>query len=167
MARAANPLEASRHALWRLQLQHEIDRSDVDAELERAGADQGAQRSGLERLLEAHPSLARERPMIRERQLLACLRIDARRHLFRLCAVVDEHQSRLRSSNALHDERRDRGPDRSAYMREIRDRRLDRELEAFDEAAVDDTTGTRGENRLSGQSRRTRRQISRCASGTW
>ena len=97
-----------------------------------------AQRAGLERLLERQPPLARQRAVIRQRELLAGERVDARRHLLGLRAIVDEHERRARGAHVLEHQRRDRRPDRSADVREIFDRRLDRQSSCFDEAAVDD-----------------------------
>ena len=64
--------------------------------------------------------------------------------IFSACAaVVDEDERRARAAHVLEHERRDRRPDRSADVREIVDRRLDRQLELLDEAAVDDRARTR------------------------
>ncbi|HEX6640353.1 MAG TPA: hypothetical protein VF215_04540 [Thermoanaerobaculia bacterium] len=92
--RAPDALQGRAYPLRRLQLQHQIDRADVDPQLERARGDQGAQRAGLERGLQPEAPLAGERSVIRLRDLLFGERVHACRDAFRLCAVVDEHQCR-------------------------------------------------------------------------
>ncbi len=93
---AADALESVGHALRRLELEHEIDGADVDPQLERARADERAKSARLERLLENEPSLARQRSVIGQRDLLAGERVDPRRHLLGLRAVVDEDERRAR-----------------------------------------------------------------------
>src|SRR5688500_14158246 len=41
MAGTADPLEAGCYALWRLQLNHQVHRADVDSQLERARCNEG------------------------------------------------------------------------------------------------------------------------------
>ena len=76
------------------------------------------------------PPLARQRAVVGERELLAGQRIDARRHLLGLRAVVHEDERRARGAHVLQHERRDRRPDRAADVGEILDRRLDRRARA-------------------------------------
>ena len=56
--------------------------------------DQRAQLARLESALELEPPLARERAVIRPRDLLVGQRVDARRDPLRLRAIVHEHQRR-------------------------------------------------------------------------
>ncbi len=67
---ASDALQSVRDSLRALELNHEIDRPDVDAQLQGARADERAQITGLEALLEQQASLARQRPVIRQRELL-------------------------------------------------------------------------------------------------
>ncbi len=101
MSGAADALQPVRHALRRLELEHEIDRPDVDSQLERARADERAQRARLERLLEHETPLARQRSVVRKRELLAGERVDPRRHLLGLRAIVDEDERRARGAHVL------------------------------------------------------------------
>ena len=75
-------------------------------------------------------TFARQRSVIRQRELFAGERVDPRRHLLGLRAVVDEDERRARAAHVAQHERCDRRPDRSVDVREIVDRRLDRRARA-------------------------------------
>ena len=117
MSGAADALQPVGHALGRLELEHEIHRADVDPQLQRARADERAKLAGLKRLLEHEAALARQRSVIGKRDLLAGERVDPRRHLLGLRAVVDEDERRARVAHVLEHERRDRRPDRPPDVR--------------------------------------------------
>ena len=73
---ASDALQAARDGLGRLDLQHEVDGAHVDAQLERAGGHQAGQLAGLEQLLDLGALLARERAVVRARDLRVPLRPD-------------------------------------------------------------------------------------------
>jgi hypothetical protein len=60
VARPADPLQASRDRLGRLDLEHEVDRAHVDAELERGRGDETRKLAGLEEVLHLQALLPRE-----------------------------------------------------------------------------------------------------------
>ena len=60
VAGAADPLEAARDGLRRLDLDHEVDGAHVDPELERRGRDETRDPAGLQILLDHDALLARE-----------------------------------------------------------------------------------------------------------
>ena len=117
-----HPLEAARHRLRRLDLDHQIDRAHVDPQLERRGRDQAGQLPRLQHLLDHQPLLVRERAVVRAGDLdglrvvgqaLIGQLIQPLRQALRTAAVVDEDDRR----RVLPDERQelgvDRRPDRS------------------------------------------------------
>ena len=60
--------------------------------------------------------------------------------IFSACPrLLTKIERRARVAHVLEHERRDRRPDRAVDVREIVDRRLDRELDLLDESAVDDS----------------------------
>ena len=65
VARAADALEQGRDRARRPELDHQIDRADVDAELERRGRHDDPERARLEPLLGVEPSGAGEAPVVR------------------------------------------------------------------------------------------------------
>ena len=69
VAGAADALEPARDRLRRLDLDDEVDRAHVDAELERRGGDEARDLAALEQLLDLDPLLARERAVVRARDL--------------------------------------------------------------------------------------------------
>ena len=91
---AADPLQATRHRLRALDLDHEVDGAHVDAELERRGRDEAGDLAGLEQLLDDDPLLARERAVVRARELLLGELVDAEREPLRQAPVVDEDDRR-------------------------------------------------------------------------
>jgi hypothetical protein len=67
--RRGRPLQAARDRLRRLDLDDEVDGAHVDAELERRRGDEARDLASLEELLDLDPLLARERPVVRARDL--------------------------------------------------------------------------------------------------
>jgi hypothetical protein len=61
---APDPLQAAAHGAGRLDLDDEVDRAHVDAELERRGGDDRPQLTALELILDDHPLLTGERPVV-------------------------------------------------------------------------------------------------------
>src|SRR6185369_1744578 len=118
-----------------------------------------AERAALERPLERQTPLARQRPVIGKRELLTGQRIDARRHLLRLCAIVDEDQRRPCLPHVAEHLRRDRWPDGAADLPEIFYRRFDGELDLFDETAIDDGARTGGKLDEGRRTRDARRRL--------
>ena len=66
---AADPLQAARDRLRRLDLQDEVDGAHVDPELQRGGRDEAGQLAGLQQLLDLRALLARERAVVGARDL--------------------------------------------------------------------------------------------------
>ena len=71
---------------------------------------------GLQQLLDDDPLLARERAVVRARELLLRELVDAEREPLREPAVVDEDDRRAVLPDELEDRRVDRGPDRPARL---------------------------------------------------
>ena len=69
VAGAADALQPAGDRLRRLDLQHEVDGAHVDPELERAGGHEAGQLAGLQQLLDHGALLARERAVVRARDL--------------------------------------------------------------------------------------------------
>jgi hypothetical protein len=69
VAGAADPLEAARDRLRRLDLDDEVDRAHVDAELERRRRDEARNLALLQELLDLDPLLAGERAVVGARKL--------------------------------------------------------------------------------------------------
>ena len=108
-------------------------------ELEGARGDERAQLARLEPLLEHEASLARQRAVVRQRDLLFGERVDARRHLLGLRAVVDEDERRARARGSAR-ARAARPTSRSCRRRAARSSTGETtlRLHALDEPAVDD-----------------------------
>ena len=126
VARAADPLEAARDRLRRLDLDHEVDGAHVDAELERRRGDEARDLAHLEELLDLDPLFARERPVVGTRDLLtgrALLDVlvrqlvQAQREPLGQAAVVDEDDRRAVLLDELQDLGVDRRPDRVRLAR--------------------------------------------------
>jgi hypothetical protein len=98
----------------RLDLQHEVDGAHVDAELQGRRRHQARQLAGLQLVLDHEPLLARQRPVVRPRDLLLGQLVQPQREPLRAAAVVDEHDRRAVLADQLQDLRVDRGPDRLA-----------------------------------------------------
>ena len=141
VTRASDALERGRHALGALQLDDEVHRAHIDTELQGAGGDERAQLTGLEPLLEQEAPLARQRAVVRQRDILFRQHVHARRHPLGLRAVVDEDQRSARAANLREHQRCDRRPDRAVHMREVVHWRHHAGLHPLDEAAVHDRRG--------------------------
>jgi hypothetical protein len=114
--RAPEPLQTARDARRSGDLDHQIDRAHVDAQLERRGRDDARQRARLEPLLHHLTLFARDRAVMRERELLAGQLVDRGRELLAHPARVDEDHRRAVSADQLEQTSMQRGPDRSARV---------------------------------------------------
>ena len=94
MARAADALQAARDRLRRLDLHDEVDRAHVDAELERRRRDEARDPPRLQVLLDLHALLARERAVMRARDLLLGQLVQPQREPLGEPAVVHEDDRR-------------------------------------------------------------------------
>ena len=65
MARTPHPLQGHRDCPWRIDLENQIDRADIDAEFERRGRDQHLDLALFQFLLGREPQLARKASMVR------------------------------------------------------------------------------------------------------
>ena len=110
---AADALQAARDRLRRLDLDHEVDRAHVDAELEARGRDEARDAPGLQVLLDELALLARERAVVRARDLLLRELVQPQREPLGEPAVVDEDDRRAMLANELQDLGIDRRPDRA------------------------------------------------------
>ncbi len=109
---ASDPLEPARDRLRALDLDHEVDRAHVDPELERGGRDQAWDLPRLEQLLDEEALLARERAVVRARDLLLRELVQPQGEALGEPAVVDEDDRRAVLPDELED-RRDRSTARS------------------------------------------------------
>ncbi len=97
---APDALQAARHRLRRLDLDHEVDGAHVDTQLERRGRDQAGQAARLELVLDDETLLAGERSVMRAGDLphrLSCLHRPLRRQ------VVEPQGDALRRSPVVHE----------------------------------------------------------------
>ena len=113
VAGAADPLQAARDRLRRLDLDHEVDGAHVDPELERRGRDEARDAARLQVLLDLRPLLARERAVVRARDLLLRELVEPQREPLGEPAVVDEDDRRAVRADEL-EQRRDRSTARSS-----------------------------------------------------
>ena len=116
---AADALQAARNRLRRLDLDHEVDGAHVDAELEARRGDEARDPARLQLLFDEHALLARERAVVRARDLVpravvAFVRelVEAQRQPLGEPAVVDEHDRRAVRLHEAQELRVDRRPDR-------------------------------------------------------
>ena len=107
----ADALQSARDRLRALHLDHEIDRAHVDAELERRRRDEARDPTRLQELLDDEPLLARERPVVRPRELLPRELVDPQREALGEPPVVDEDDGRPVLTDELEDGGVDRRPD--------------------------------------------------------
>ena len=163
VAGAPDALQAARHRLRRLDLEHEVDGAHVDAELERRRRDQARQLARLEHLLDHGALLARERAVVGARDLddrAARLShpprgelVHAQREPLGRPPRVDEDQRRAVLAHERQQLRVDRGPDRAprrlAALERVDlgrllgldhrlDRHVDLQVERLAHAGVDD-----------------------------
>ena len=108
VAGAADPLQAARDRLRRLDLDHEVDGAHVDAELEARRRDEARDPAGLEVLLDDDALLARERAVVRAGDLLLRELVQPQREPLGQPPVVDEDDRRA----VLLDEPQHLGVDR-------------------------------------------------------
>ena len=113
VAGAADPLQAARDRLRALDLDHEVDGAHVDAELEARGGDEARDPPRLQILLDDHPLLARERAVVRARNLFLGELVQPHRQPLGQAPVVDEDDRRAVLLDELEDRRVDRRPDRA------------------------------------------------------
>ncbi len=111
--RATDALEASCHGLGALDLDDEIDGAHVDPELERRGGDEARDPARLEKLLDLHSLLTRERAVMGARELLLRKLVQPQREPLGEPAVVDEDDRRAVLAHELEDGGVDRRPDRT------------------------------------------------------
>ena len=116
VAGAADPLQAAGDRLRRLDLDHEVDGAHVDPELERRGRDEARDPARLQVLLDLRPLLARERTVVRARNLLLRELVEPQREPLGETAVVDEDDRRAVRTDELDQRRVDRGPDRARLV---------------------------------------------------
>ena len=109
---AADPLQAARHRLRRLDLDHEIDGAHVDPELERRGRDEARDASGLQVLLDLGALLARQGAVMRPGDLFFGSVVEPQREPLRETAVVDEDDGRAVRADELDERGIDGRPDR-------------------------------------------------------
>ena len=110
---AADPLQAARDRLRALDLDHEVDRAHVDPELEARRRDEARDPPRLQLLLDHHPLLARQRAVVRARDLLLGQLVQPHREPLGEAAVVDEDDRRAVLLDELEQGRIDRRPDRA------------------------------------------------------
>ena len=116
VAGAADPLEAGRDRLRRLDLHDEVDRAHVDAELERRGGDQRGQTAGLQHLLDLEPLLARDRAVVGAGDVRLGELVQAVGDPLGGAAAVHEDERRAVGADELEQARVDRRPDRLARL---------------------------------------------------
>ena len=111
MAGAANPLNAGRHARWRLDLKHEVDGAHIDAQLQGGGRNQPAQRAGLELILDEQPLLAGNRAVVSSNEVFVRQLIDSCSQSLGQPPRVDEDDGRAVLLDELQQPWIDRRPD--------------------------------------------------------
>ena len=140
VAGAADPLEAARDGLRRLDLDDEVDGAHVDPELERGGGDEARDVALLQELLDLDPLLARERAVVGARDLALGQLVQAEREALGEAAVVDEDDRGAVLPHELEERRVDRRPDRVALARlaHVLERDDDAEVELLARARIDE-----------------------------
>ena len=113
MAGAADALQAAGDRLRALDLDHEVDGAHVDAELEAGGGDEARNPPRFQILLDDHPLLARQRAVVRPRDLFLGQLVQPHREPLGQPPVVDEDDRRAVLLDELEDRRVDRRPDRA------------------------------------------------------
>ena len=155
VARPPDALQAGRDRGRRLDLDDEVDGAHVDAELEGRGRDDRRKLAALEPVLDLEPLLPRDRPVVREGDLLAGRFVQGPGEPLRQAPAVGEDHRRPVRADELDQARVDRRPDRAARragrgrprgdlvellaeLRHVLDRHLDRQLENLAASRVDD-----------------------------
>ena len=124
VAGAPDALEPARHRLRALHLDDEVDRAHVDPELEARRRDEARDPPCLQVLLDQNALLARERAVMRARDLFQLIGdaavgvrlgelVDAERKPFGEPPVVDEDDRRAVGADEVEQRGVDRGPDRA------------------------------------------------------
>ena len=108
---SAHALDAARHAAGALHLDHEVDGAHVDSQLEAARGDERGQPASLERLLDDHPLLRGEAPMVGAGNLRIGQLVQAEREALGQAPVVHEDQGRPVGADQLEHRRIHRRPD--------------------------------------------------------
>jgi hypothetical protein len=131
-------LQAARHRLRRLDLQHQVDGAHVDAELERRRRDEARDLPRLQQLLDLDPLLARERAVVGARDLRLRQLVQAKRKPFGQPAVVDEQDRRAVLLHEPKQLRIDRRPNRRLLrFPHVLERHHDLQVELLRGAGVD------------------------------
>jgi hypothetical protein len=124
VAGAPDALEPARHRLRALHLDDQIDRAHVDPELEARRRDEARDAARLQVLLDQDALLARERAVMRARDLLELMGdavfgvrlgelVDPEREPLGEPPVVDEDDRRAVGADEVEQRGVDRGPDRA------------------------------------------------------
>ena len=113
MTGSADPLQAAGDRLRALDLDHEVDGAHVDPELEAGRRDEARDPPRLQVLLDQHPLLARERAVVRARNLFLSQLVQPHCEALGEAPVVDEDDRRAVLLDELEDRRVDRRPDRA------------------------------------------------------
>ena len=155
VARAPDPLQAARDRLRRLHLDDEIDGAHVDAELERRRRDEARDAPRLQSPPRSITLLARERAVVRARDLFFRELVQPQREPLGEPPVVHEHDRRTVRADELEHRRVDRRPDRALLRRlaHVLERDDDLEVELLRDAGVDELDRAR-RRRRSGRSPR-------------
>ena len=154
MPGATDPLHSRRDRRRRLDLHDEVDRAHVDAELERARRDERPDPPGFEIVLDAQTLLARDRSVVRVRDLLAGEVVHRVRDALCEASAVHEDERAAMRAHELEQARMDRRPDgcppvgpghrpapeleRLPQTGHVLDRHLDRQLERLPVSGVND-----------------------------
>ena len=156
---APDPLQAGGHRRRRLDLHHEVHSAHVDPELHRRGRHDRRQEAALEPVLDHLPRLARDRAVVRESDLVACLLVERRGEPLGQSATVDEDHGRAMSPDHLDEPGMNRRPDGAprcgrcrrprrhlldlSESRHVLDGDLDRQLDVLPRSRIDDPHRTR------------------------
>ena len=148
VAGPADPLQAGRDRLGRLDLHDEVDRAHVDAELERRGGDQRRQTARLEHVLDLEPLLARDRAVVGAGDVGLGELVQAMGDPLGRAAAVHEDERRAVLADELEQTRVERRPDRlarlavdlglAAQLAHVLDRDDHLQVERLARAGVDD-----------------------------
>ena len=114
MAGAADPLQAARDRLGRLDLDDEVDGAHVDPELEGRRGDEGGDLATFEELFDLDALLTRQRAVVRAGDLALRELVQPQGKPLGQPAVVDEDDRRAVALDELQELGVDRRPDRVA-----------------------------------------------------
>ena len=155
VAGAADPLQAARDRLRRLDLDDEVDGAHVDPELEGRRGDEGGDLATLEELLDLDALFTRQRAVVGAGDLALRELVQPQGKPLGQPAVVDEDDRRAVALDELQELGVDRRPDRVALPRlaHVLDRDDDAQVELLRPPGVDELDLAR-RRRRSGRSRR-------------